>query len=182
MAAKKRTARKRQQDLAELAALDADGLTNRELAAHFKLSLAQIEYDLADLDRRFKKEQIGNVERRKRRRHSGLERIKRLALAAFERSKQDAETLHAETTKGRYDTNGQPLPDQVKTTKTLKGQAGDAALLEKALRAEVEQIRLWGDAAADRLDLTTGGQPLPPITAVEIVRPDASAQPDGDHP
>lgn len=151
MAAKKRTPHQREKDLAELSRLDTEGLSQKELAAHFKVSERQIRFDLETLDERFREEQVANVARRKRRRHNELEKAKRLALEAFERSRQDAETLHAETTKGRTTKTGDPLPDLVRTTKTMRGQAGDAALLEKYLKAVAEQIDLWGDAAPTKI-------------------------------
>ena len=174
MAAKKRTPRQHEHDLAELSRLEVEGLTHRQLAAHFKISDRMIRYDLEELDRRFKAEQLDNTGRRKRLRHAELEKGKRLALAAFERSRQDAETLHAETTKGRTAQDGSPLPDLVKTTKTIKGQAGDAALLEKYLKAVDLQIELWGDAAPKDLKLSVLGDPLIQITTIEVVKPDGN--------
>ena len=146
----KRKKEKREQDLAEMSDLLLEGWTQRRLGERYGVSHQQIALDAAELDRRWKAEQLTNTDTRKLRRHNELERIKRLALSAFEKSKLDGETLHAETTKGRTTKDGVPLPDQVKTTKTIRGQAGDAALLEKYLKAVIEQAKLWGDYAPQK--------------------------------
>ncbi len=155
MAKPKRTAHQREKDLAEMSLLEAEGWTQRALAAKFGVSQQQIQYDLDLLDKRFLAEQVQNTGRRKRRRHLEYEAIKQKARAGFDRSCQDAETLHAETTTGRVAASGEPLPDHKKTTKTVKGQVGDPAFLAAEQRATEAQVKLWGDDAPVKVSPTS---------------------------
>lgn len=150
MATTKRSKEQREKDLAELSVLVLEGWTHAELAVKFQVSRPQIAYDIRILDKRWAAEQLANTHTRKLRRHAELERVKRLALEAFAKSRQDGETLHVSKESGRATATGTPLPDKEVSWRTVKGQAGDAALLEKYLKAVAEQIDLWGDGAAQQ--------------------------------
>lgn len=196
MAATKRTRHQREKDLAELSQLEAEGWSHQQLAAHFKLTKQQIGYDLAELDVRFQAEQLANTERRKRRRNNELERIKARAREGFQRSQKDAETLHVESiSSGRVDQEGKPQPDSMKQTKTVKGQAGDSSFLAVERQALADQVKLWGDAAPEKVaptnpegtDEYSGGGTGPLLAALlraaaEAGAADGAAVLEGDVP
>src|SRR5262249_40491485 len=80
----------------------------------------------------------------KQRELAKIDGLEAAAWQAWERSCQDAETLHSGALKGRTDTEGKPLPDVQKSYKTVQGQTGDARFLELVHSCIAQRRKILG--------------------------------------
>ncbi|HEV8178334.1 MAG TPA: hypothetical protein VGP44_11695 [Gemmatimonadales bacterium] len=96
----------------------------------------------------------------KARQTAQLQEIANEAFAAWERSKEDGEKETVITGRIKWTDEGGaiPLPDQV--TRSVEGQSGNPALLEKAINALAEIRKIWGWDAPAKADVTSGGEPF----------------------
>lgn len=90
-----------------------------------------------------------------------LDELERTAREAWERSCKPAEIMHAGTTKGRTAKDGTPLPDLVKSYKTVKGQAGDPRFLERIGWCIDERAKILGLVNQKHEHTGPNGGPIP---------------------
>ena len=121
------------------------GKSQWELARVEKVDQSQISRDLAAIRAGWRAVYARDYNEKLDEELARINRVELVAWAAWERSCQDAETRHAETTKGRLGKAGKkPLPDLVKSSKTAKGQAGDPRFLERVGWCIETRLRLLG--------------------------------------
>lgn len=74
-----------------------------------------------------------------------IDRLEQTAQDAWERSKQNAETMHVRTeTEGDRDAQGRPLPTKTVSEKTTRGQVGDPRFLERVAWCVEQRCRILG--------------------------------------
>ena len=91
---------------------------------------SQISRDFKIIKARWRDQYTADLNTAKQRELAKIDGLEAAAWQAWERSCQDAETLHSGVLKGRTDKDGKPLPDVQKSYKTVHGQSGDARFLE----------------------------------------------------
>ena len=120
--------------------LHLDGLSGREIGTEVGVSEMQVRRDLKAV----LSEALGDTRQARAEEVARLYRVERIAQKAWERSCKDSEARHVETTKNRFTKDGAPLPDQVKSTLTAKGQCGDPRFLERQQAAIDARCRIRG--------------------------------------
>ena len=158
MAAPKRTRGQREYDLILVSEMYLRGETQEAIAvavsAHyegFDLTRQQMGYDIKKLHGRWIQSQLINIDAAKARELARVDKIEREAWDAWERSKQDAETI---TTKGRG-TKGAAA--QMEKTIQLKGQVGDGSFLRIVQWCVEQRCKILGLDAPTRTDITSDG-------------------------
>jgi predicted transcriptional regulator len=126
------------------------GKTQHEIGRHVGVSQAQISRDLAAVREEWRQSAIASLDEAKARELAKVDALEATAWEAWERSCRDAETLHAETTKGRATKDGAPLPDLSRQAKTVKGQAGDPRFLERVAWCVERRCKILGLDAAQK--------------------------------
>jgi hypothetical protein len=102
-----------------------------EIAKDEGVSRTTISDDLAAIRKEWLNRAVAAFDQRRAEELARIDRLEAEAWDAWERSKRDAQTIRASTTKGRVDGQGKPLPDLVRTDETLEGQVGDPRFLER---------------------------------------------------
>ncbi len=120
------------------------GTTQVEIAAALRVSQATVSRELEWWQKRWEKEHVADLHKARLRELAKIDRLEVAAHAAWERSQQDAETRHAETTSGRATKDGDPLPDLTKASKTFKGQCGDPRFLERVAWCIDQRCKILG--------------------------------------
>ena len=137
------------------------------------VSQQTISGDLKYLRGLWEREHPQAIEQGKVRELAAIDKLELTAWEGWDRSRQDAVTLHVETTTGRTDKKGKPLSDLEKKTKTVKGQAGDPRFLERVGWCIHERCSIL-HLITNKLDLTSGDEPIR-VVAIEAVMPAAEA-------
>lgn len=125
------------QELADLerrslcARLYVRGHTQREISARLKIGLGTVNRDLQAIRSEWLESSLVDFNEAKARELAKIDHLETAAWQAWERSREDSQTLKASTTKGRTKKDGGALPDLAKTEKTVKGQTGDPRFLER---------------------------------------------------
>jgi hypothetical protein len=136
----------------QVAALYIRGITQAEIGRRYGLNQATVSRDLAAVRAAWLASSIADYGERKAQELARIDAIESEAWAAWERSQTDAETLHAESLKGRVGANGAPLPDLAKTSKTAKGQCGDPRYLERVGWCVEQRCKILGLLAPEKHD------------------------------
>ena len=126
----------------------------KDVAAKHGVSEKTVYNIVHATDKRLAIEFVDNVREMKARHTAQLEHVRREAMAAWERSKLDAES-ETVTTGGE---NGGS------TSTTRKGQVGNPAYLETAMAAMDRQRKIWGADAPPKIEaellLRVAGRPV----------------------
>ncbi len=151
---KKRTEQQRERDLVTLADMYCQGKTMMSMAEHFKLSYAQIAYDLKEIRQKWMESIKDRMEVMKYEEVAKLTEIERQAWVGWFRSLEDATSIHMKekqpkpikTKARRGRNNNATTPTKlskklqlVERTTTKEGQAGDPRFL--AITKEVCTLR-----------------------------------------
>lgn len=147
---KHRTADQVARDRAEIAVLYCQGWTQARIGQKLGLSQPAVFADLEVVRQEWRASAVMAMDQRKSQELAKLDRVEAVAWEAWERSCQQAETLFAETIKGRVDKEGKPLPELQKTSKTLKGQVGDPRFLERVGWCIERRCKILGMDAPER--------------------------------
>lgn len=133
--------------------------TEQRIADEIGVHVATVSRMLDRVERRLAAQLQEQALPIKARQTAVLERVAAEALAAWERSQQDAELVRV-TEKWVVPKDGaDPYQVSDKTTER-RGQAGDPALLAAAMKALADVREIWGLDAPKRTDLTSGGESL----------------------
>src|SRR5262245_52957639 len=89
------------------------GTPQYEIARQEGLDKSQISRDLAAVRQEWKLAAIRDFDEHKAEQLAKIDAVEETAWQAWDRSRSDAETLHAGTTRGRTGKDGSPLPDLV---------------------------------------------------------------------
>lgn len=170
----RRNPAERQRDLVIVSDLYLKGATQEEIARRVSqnypedqpITRQQVSYDIQKLLKRWQKEQLLNIDAALARELARINRVEHEAWAAWARSQQDAQTITVRT-RPRRQGQGQTA----ETLQKSEGQTGDASFLRVVQWCIEQRCKLLG-LDVERLDLTTGGQPLIKRVYVEVVPPD----------
>ena len=154
MAAPKRTRGQRERDLILVSEMYLRGETQANIAVAvsanyegFNLSQQQMGYDIKKLHGRWIQTQLINIDAAKARELARVDKIEREAWDAWERSKEDAETV---TTKGK---GTKDVPAQMEKTVQLKGQVGDGTFLRIVQWCVEQRCKILGLDAPRQMEL-----------------------------
>ena len=154
MAAPKRTKGQRERDLVLVSQMYLRGETQEAIAVAvsanydgFELSRQQMGYDIKKLHKRWMRTQLINIDAAKARELARVDSIEREAWDAWERSKEDAETV---TTKGK---GTKDEPAQMEKTVQLKGQVGDVSFLRVIQWCIEQRCKILGLDAPKQTEL-----------------------------
>ena len=147
--------------------LRLQGLTQAKIAEQLGVSQQAVSLLLLKTEKRLHAEFVAQAEEIKARQTAQLEQIYLEAFEQWRRSCEDAEQVTTVTGRAKATNDGCviDLPDQ--ETRTVKGQSGNPALLEKAMQA-LENIRsIWGLEAPKKQEFS--GPEGGPIRVSEVV-------------
>lgn len=136
-----------------VATLYLRGMTQWEIARQFGVNQSTVSRDLEVLQAEWMKSAVTDLGEQKAKELARIDGLERVAWEAWERSCKDEETLHAETTKGRAGKDG-PAPDLTRTSKTVKGQAGNPRFLERVEWCIATRLKLFGLLDSTSIDLS----------------------------
>jgi len=149
------------------------GFSQWQIAEKLDISQPAVSKILARVGKRLAEEFLEEVRSVKMAQTETLERIMAESLAAWQRSKQDAQTLatvHGRTTV--KDGEVIALPDQI--TQTVTGQSGNPAHLAQARGALADIRSLWGLDAPQRQEHSgPGGAAIPLFSEIVVELPAA---------
>ena len=131
-----------------------DAVPQWEIAERLKVGEATISDDLKALRKKWSDGPDKDHAAHQARELDRIDDLEQLAREAWKRSCKDAETMHAGRTSGRAAKDGTPLPDLVKSYKTMKGQAGDPRFLERIAWCVSERCKILGLHAKDQVEHT----------------------------
>jgi hypothetical protein len=133
------------------------------IAAELGVHKSQISRDFKIIKARWRDQYTADLNTAKQRELAKLDGLEATAWQAWERSCQDAETLHSGVLKGRTNKDGKPLPDVQKSYKTVHGQTGDARFLELVHSCIAQRCKILGlmpnrpDFAGGSVNVATTG-------------------------
>lgn len=148
--------------------LQRKGKTQTEIASQLGVERETVCRNLARHNRRVAARMVKRSVDEKGKQLQRLEFIYAQSVNGWQRSKRDAES--------RKTMGG---GESERTETTIKGQAGDPAMLAKAMDALTDMRSILGLDAPKATDVTSGGKPITgiPITVIEVVVPgDAQAK------
>ena len=138
-----------------------DAVPQWEIAERLKVGEATVSDDLKALRKKWSDGPDKDHAAHQARELDRIDDLEQLAREAWKRSCKDVEIMHAGRTSGRATKDGAPLPDLVKSYKTVKGQAGDPRFLERVAWCVSERARILGLYAKDQVEHTgPGGGPI----------------------
>jgi hypothetical protein len=114
------------------------------IAAELRVHKSQISRDFKIIKAQWRDQYAADLNTAKQRELAKIDGLEAAAWQAWERSCQDAETLHSGVLKGRIDKDGKTLPDVQKSWKTVKGQTGDARFLELVHSCIAQRCKILG--------------------------------------
>jgi transposase-like protein len=121
------------------------GTTSLTRIAHeLGVHKSQISRDFKIIKARWRDQYTADLNTAKQRELAKIDGLEAAAWQTWERSCQDAETLHSGVLKGRTDKDGNPLPDVQKSYKTVHGQTGDARFLELVHTCIAQRCKILG--------------------------------------
>lgn len=138
------------EQLDEALGLQRKGKTQSEIAATLGVDRTVISRALAKYNRRVMQRLEGRAVAEKGRQLERLDYLYSQAVEAWHRSREDAETL-----KTTDDGSNPP-----RTETTVKGQAGDAAMLAQARAALADARSILGLDAPKAADITSNGKEI----------------------
>jgi len=150
--APKRTHIQIERDRREIADLYLKGWLQQEIADHinadterdYTLTQQMISYDLKRLQEQWQKSALVDVDELKAKELAKVDRLEREYWRAWERSREDAETLQQ--------VGGKDGPDKI--TKTSKGQAGDPRFLQGVQWCIERRCKILGVDAPEKRELS----------------------------
>ena len=126
------------------------GKTEREIALTLNMSQPGVHAMLDRVERRVLADAKAMVLRIKARQHGRLEALYVEALAAYERSKQEAVRSTTEGSPGGPDANGKPTVSVQKIRREAHGRDGDPAWFGVLCQIHDRIVALWGLNAPTR--------------------------------
>lgn len=139
---------------ADVARLYLQGRRQVDIASAVGVNQSTVSRDLDHLRREWQADAKRSIDQRAAEELARIDRIEATAWEAWERSCRDAEALHAETVRGRADKHGKPLPELQRTSKTVKGQAGDPRFLERVGWCVERRCKILGLDAPEKHEHT----------------------------
>jgi predicted transcriptional regulator len=170
-------------------ALRQRGWLQARIAAELKVSQQAVSLALARIEKRVYEELSATVAQTKARQTAQLEHICAEAIAAWERSLEDAtgedsteESVEIPAKNADADAGASDVavvPVKVKTRRTRRGQSGNPQLLAQALAALASIREIWGLDAPKAMTAEIKGDPRPMtlLISAAIIRPVSRDQP-----
>jgi hypothetical protein len=153
MAVTKRTKTEREAALAEIAQLDRQGWTTREIAAHLHVSQSQVMYDLKALRRRYAKAADTTYAEKVEYKRQQLRDVLREAFRAWHWTTQEMVNSLAEKVLRRVEVMNRlklPIPTTMELTFGFVAEADFLRVIMDALKAE---MKLDGLTEGDQTNL-----------------------------
>lgn len=121
------------------------GKTQWEIAREVVCSQATVCNDLAAVRKAWLESSVRDFDAARAEQLAKIDRLEQVALAAWERSCLDAETLHVKTeTEGKKDEQGRPIPTKTVSEKTTRGQYGDPRFLDRVAWCIEQRCKILG--------------------------------------
>jgi len=183
MARNKRTKDQIRADRAEIARLYLRGVTQAEIAARlaqrprvrYQLTQQMISYDLKQIRKAWLQSSIRDFDELAAEQLAKIDYLELTYWAAWEKSLEDQRTEHATA---KPDRNG--TPRQVQAVYTTQQGRGDPRYLQGIERCIEQRCKLLGLYQPDKLDVTSGGQPVGKVFEEALARVYGDPAGDGD--
>lgn len=131
----------RQQAIGELY---LEGKWQVEIAAQLGISQPTVSRELDLWQQAWERSIVQEIGKARVRELGRIDRLERVAWAAWGRSKKDIETRTASIVSGRTTKDGVPLPNLSKTIQTTRGSAGDPRFLDRIAWCIEARCRIMG--------------------------------------
>lgn len=172
MKGKRRSPAELTRDRRRIADLYLQGYLQAEIAAELRLGQATISRDLAALHKEWLTSALLDFDQAKAQELAKIDRLEREYWTAWERSKEDAETVTERGKGTRPEGEERARPQQFERTMQRKGQVGDPRFLGGVQWCIERRCKILGIDAPERYEHGgPKGGPFP-VTVVEVVRQD----------
>lgn len=128
----------------EVARLFLQGVPQYQIGRHLKVSQTLVSLDLKALNEEWLESARRDTDALKAEQLAKLTRLESAAWEAWLESREDLEARSRDTVKGRVGKDGEPLPDQVRTSKRRMKSSGVPAYLQTALDCWDKRCKLLG--------------------------------------
>jgi hypothetical protein len=126
------------------------GVTQWAIARKLGVSQPTIAADLKEIRADWLSSSLRDFDARKAEELAKVDRLESVAYDAWDKSCQNAETVHRTRETGRTTKEGAALPDRTRRSKISKGQAGDPRFLERVAWCIERRCKILGLDAATK--------------------------------
>jgi hypothetical protein len=148
---KRRSAAQLARDRRKTADLYLQGWLQADIAGFLGISQSTVSNDLKALQAEWLRSALLDFDEAKAREIAKIDRLEREYWAAWERSREDAETVRQEGS--RKGEGGEGLPPVDKVVKTRKGQAGDPRFLQGVQWCIDKRCKILGVDAPQKIEV-----------------------------
>jgi predicted transcriptional regulator len=146
MAAPKRTKFQRESDLARIAKMHLEQMSQYEIAAELGLSQPQVNYDLKEIEKRWREASLTDINEAKQRELERIDRLERMYRDAYERSCQE-----------RVKTRTEQEGIAIKAVVTREQRDGNPAFLSGIQNCIEQRCRILGIFEVAKVNLDWRG-------------------------